>query len=113
MTVLRRLDAVLEPSKQAVLDKGSNPLGRVGEGPANGGFRTTKRAGYDGFKGGVVGIGTGFALVAVGAILVFTFTGEMFGVDVDVLGVILMIAGALVLALGLFRGLRARGSRQD
>lgn len=54
-------------------------------------------------------MGIGSALVAVGAILAFTFTGEILSVDVDVLGVILMIAGAFALAFALFRGRRTRG----
>ncbi len=58
-------------------------------------------------------MGAGFALIAIGAILAFTFTGEILGIDVDIIGVILMIAGALALAFGLLRALRAQAHRPD
>jgi hypothetical protein len=52
-----------------------------------------------------VGVGTGFALIAAGAALAFTFTGEILGLDVDVVGA-LMIAGAVAVVLALIRGRR-------
>lgn len=39
-------------------------------------------------------MGLGFALIAVGAVLAFAFSGDILGVDVGVLGFILTIAGA-------------------
>jgi Domain of unknown function (DUF6458) len=43
----------------------------------------------------------GIALLVVGAILTFALTGSLRGVDLDVVGVILMLAGALGLLLSL------------
>ena len=40
-----------------------------------------------------MGIGTSIFLIAVGAILKFAVTASVSGVDLDVVGVILMIAG--------------------
>jgi hypothetical protein len=42
-----------------------------------------------------MGIGVSIFLIAVGAILTFATNFELSGLDVDVIGVILMIAGAL------------------
>jgi hypothetical protein len=42
-----------------------------------------------------MGIGVSLLLIAAGAILVWGVTGEVSGVDVDAVGVILMVVGAL------------------
>jgi hypothetical protein len=44
-------------------------------------------------------MGIGLALVAVGALLAFAFTGELLGIDTDVLGVLVIIAGVVVTVL--------------
>jgi hypothetical protein len=49
-----------------------------------------------------MGIGASIFLVAVGAILRFAVVDDVKGVDVGVVGLILMIAGALGLALTMF-----------
>jgi uncharacterized membrane protein len=46
-----------------------------------------------------VGIGTSIFLIAVGAILKFAITENVQGVDLDVVGVILMVVGAVGLLL--------------
>jgi hypothetical protein len=46
-----------------------------------------------------VGIGTSIFLIAVGAILRYAVTGSVEGLDLDVVGLILMIAGAIGLVL--------------
>lgn len=43
----------------------------------------------------VGGIGASLFLVAVGAILTFAVTAEVQGIDLDVVGIILMIVGGL------------------
>ena len=48
-------------------------------------------------------IGAGIFLIAVGAILKFATNIHVQGVSVDTIGVILMIAGAVGLVLGIFR----------
>jgi hypothetical protein len=48
-----------------------------------------------------MGIGVSLLLVAAGAILVWGVTGEVAGADVDAIGVILMIVGAIGLVLSL------------
>jgi hypothetical protein len=42
-----------------------------------------------------MGVGVSILLIAVGAILVWGVTGEVVGVDIDAVGVILMVVGAL------------------
>lgn len=42
-----------------------------------------------------MGIGASLILIAVGAVLYWAVTGEVSGVDVDAVGVILMIVGAI------------------
>ena len=42
-----------------------------------------------------MGIGVSILLIAVGAILVWGVTGEVAGIDIDAVGVILMVVGAL------------------
>jgi hypothetical protein len=46
-----------------------------------------------------VGIGTSIFLIAVGAILRYAVTGTVEGVDLDVVGLILMIVGVVGLVL--------------
>jgi protein-S-isoprenylcysteine O-methyltransferase Ste14 len=46
-----------------------------------------------------VGIGTSIFLIAVGAILRYAVTGHVEGVDLDVVGLILMIVGVVGLVL--------------
>jgi cytochrome c oxidase subunit IV len=48
-------------------------------------------------------IGAGIFLIAVGAILKFATNFHVQGVSVDTIGVILMIAGAVGLILGIFQ----------
>jgi hypothetical protein len=48
-----------------------------------------------------VGIGVSLLLVAAGAILVWGVTGELAGVNVDAIGVILMIVGVVGLVLSM------------
>jgi hypothetical protein len=58
------------------------------------------------------GFGGALFLIAVGAILRYAVTWEPAGVDIGVVGLILMIAGIVMLALTLifmFQGGRARG----
>jgi hypothetical protein len=47
-------------------------------------------------------IGTSLFLIAVGAILKFAVTVRVAGIDLDTVGVILMIVGGVGLALGLY-----------
>jgi len=51
-------------------------------------------------------VGTGFALIAVGAVLGFTFTGEVLGLDIDVVGWFLMIVGVIVVVAAAVRRMR-------
>ena len=51
---------------------------------------------------GYGGIGFGIFLVAVGAILRYAVTAEVAGLDIGTVGVILMIAGAVLFVLSLF-----------
>ena len=48
-----------------------------------------------------MGIGTSIFLIAVGAILKYAVTAHVSGIDVNVVGVILMVAGAVGLVLSL------------
>lgn len=47
-------------------------------------------------------IGSSIFLIAVGAILRYAVTDEISGIDLQVVGLILMIAGIVGLAIGLF-----------
>jgi hypothetical protein len=47
-------------------------------------------------------IGTSIFLIAVGAILKYAVTATVAGIDIQTVGVILMVAGALGLVIGLF-----------
>jgi hypothetical protein len=61
-----------------------------------------------------MGIGISIFLLAVGAILAFAVEGELSGLDIDVVGVILMVVGAIGLCTAvafLSRGGRTLGSR--
>ena len=55
-----------------------------------------------------MGIGVSVFLIAVGAILTFAIDAEVAGINIDVIGIILMIAGAL----GLLWTLLIWGPRQ-
>jgi hypothetical protein len=55
-----------------------------------------------------VTIGTSLFLIAVGAILKFAITAHVSGVNLQTVGVILMVVGGLGLVLGLFLLTRAR-----
>jgi hypothetical protein len=48
-----------------------------------------------------MGIGAGVFLIAVGAVLAFAVHASVSGIDIQTVGVILMIAGALGVALDL------------
>jgi len=60
------------------------------------------------------GLTVGLILIAVGAILVWAVTGEASGVDIDAVGWILMIVGAIsaLLALIFWAGWWDRGYRR-
>jgi hypothetical protein len=53
-------------------------------------------------------IGSSIFLIALGAILRYAVTTTVAGVDIDVVGLILMIAGAIGLVIGLFMMTAAR-----
>lgn len=59
---------------------------------------------------GYGGIGFGIFLVAVGAILRYAVTAEVAGLDIGTVGVILMVAGAVLFLLSLFFVVWARQS---
>ena len=48
-----------------------------------------------------MGIGTSLTLIAVGAILAFAVNADIGGIELDTVGVILMIVGALGLVISL------------
>jgi hypothetical protein len=48
-----------------------------------------------------VGTGVSILLIAVGAILIWGVTGEVSGVDIDAVGVILLVVGAIGLVLSM------------
>ena len=56
-----------------------------------------------------MGIGTSIFLLAVGAVLAFAVTASVSGISLTAVGVILMIAGAIGLAVALI----ARSRRDD
>jgi Domain of unknown function (DUF6458) len=58
-------------------------------------------------------IGAGIFLIAVGAILYFATNFRVAHVDVDTVGVILMLAGLAGLLLGLFQQANRRRERRD
>jgi hypothetical protein len=47
-------------------------------------------------------VGASIFLIAVGAILKYAVTASVAGIDIQTVGLILMIAGAVGLAIGLF-----------
>jgi hypothetical protein len=49
-----------------------------------------------------MGIGTSIFLIAVGAILYFAVNADVSGLEISTVGLILMIVGALGLAISLF-----------
>jgi Flp pilus assembly protein protease CpaA len=53
-------------------------------------------------------IGTSLFLIAVGAILKFAVTAHVAGIDLQTVGVILMIVGGVGLAIGLWLYMRGR-----
>ena len=55
-------------------------------------------------------VGTSLFLIAVGAILRFAVNDSIESVDLSVVGLILMIVGAVGLAIGLFMMNRARST---
>jgi hypothetical protein len=57
-------------------------------------------------------IGSSLFLIAVGAILKYAVTASVSGINLHVVGVILMVAGAIGLVLGLFMYASARGRRE-
>jgi len=57
-----------------------------------------------------MGIGTSIFLIALGAILKFAVTTTVSGIELATVGVILMIVGAIGLAVSLVFLTRARGS---
>ena len=64
--------------------------------------------------GGTDGIGASILLIALGAILTFATDVSVSGLDLDVVGVVLMLAGALGLVLTLVvRGPRRRVARVE
>jgi hypothetical protein len=58
-------------------------------------------------------VATSLFLIAVGAILKYAVTWTPAGIELDVVGVILMIVGLVGLVLGLFLALRTRGPGTD
>jgi Domain of unknown function (DUF6458) len=59
---------------------------------------------------GYGGIGFGIFLVAAGAILRYAVTADVSGIDLEIVGVILMVAGAVLFLLSLFFVIWARQS---
>jgi hypothetical protein len=55
-------------------------------------------------------IGTSLFLIAVGAILKYAVTAHVEGVNLQTVGVILMIVGGVGLAIGLFLLMRGRST---
>jgi hypothetical protein len=53
-------------------------------------------------------LGTGLFLIAIGAILRFAVTAEVAGIDIQVVGTILMVIGVIGFAIGLWLYLSAR-----
>jgi hypothetical protein len=56
-----------------------------------------------------VTVGGSLFLIAVGAILYFAVTATLAGVDIQTIGLILMIVGVVGLALGLLLSMRRPG----
>ena len=49
-----------------------------------------------------MGIGTSLFLIAVGAILYFAIEGDISGIKIDTVGIILMVVGVIGLLISLF-----------
>ncbi len=62
-----------------------------------------------------MGIGAGVFLIAVGAILTFALDVQVSGIDLDVVGIILMLAGLIGIAvdLAIFAPRRRSGAVRD
>lgn len=60
----------------------------------------------------VMTIASSILLIAIGAILAFAVTATVAGIDIQTIGVILMVAGAAGLAIALFL-MTTRGSRDS
>ncbi|MDS1270084.1 DUF6458 family protein [Lipingzhangella sp. LS1_29] len=60
-----------------------------------------------------MGIGLGVFLAVIGAILHFGITADVEGIDLDVIGAILMIAGGAIVVLTLVYPLTRRGQTVD
>jgi hypothetical protein len=60
-----------------------------------------------------MGIGTSIFLIAVGAILYFAVDATVSGLDISTVGLILMICGALGLAISLYLISQARRTTVD
>ncbi len=60
-----------------------------------------------------MGIGAGIFLVAVGAILRYATNIHVEGVSIDTVGLILMIAGAVIFVIALFQEFAWRRRRTD
>jgi hypothetical protein len=56
-------------------------------------------------------IGTSIFLIALGAILKYAVTATVAGISIQTAGLILMIAGAIGLVIGLFLTARGRADR--
>jgi hypothetical protein len=57
-------------------------------------------------------IGSSLFLIAIGAILRWAVTAEVAGIDINVVGLILLVVGAVGLVLGLFLWISAREDRE-
>ena len=57
-------------------------------------------------------IGSGIALLVIGAILAFAIHIPIDWVDLNVIGYIMMVAGAVVFIIGIVLYVRRRGGRQ-
>jgi hypothetical protein len=60
-----------------------------------------------------MGIGTSLFLIAVGAILSFAIEGDISGIKIDTVGLILMIVGVVGLLISLFFISSARRATTD
>ena len=58
-------------------------------------------------------IGTSIALIAIGAILKFAVSFSITGIDINIVGLILMIVGVLGLAISVVMMIVGGGSRGD
>lgn len=63
-------------------------------------------------RGMIMSIGSGIALFVIGAILVYAINIEVQGVDLNVIGYILMGAGVVVFVIGLILYARRRSANR-